>query len=256
MTANTSDVPTTAIQVIDRMVHLLDAIAQNDGAVSLKILAAETGLHTSTAFRILSVLCEHRLLERDGHGGYLLGRKLLRYGNLVGARIDLLSEAKAVMDALRDEIGETVNLTIREGDDVVYVERSLPKRMMRVEQLIGSRAPLHVTAVGKLMLGITGADKIADYAQRTGLPKFTDHTFTDTASLQRAALSAVTRGYALDNEEAELGVGCIGVLVMDQANDTLYGLSISAPIERRKEEWIPLLMEAGRRLSDRLGFVS
>ena len=250
---STTETPASAIQVIDRMVSLLDAIAHNEGPVTLKFLAADTGLHPSTAFRILSALSQHRLVERDPRGGYLIGRKWLRYANAVEARVDVIAEAKPIMEALRDDVGETVNLTVREGDEVVYIERALPKRMMRVEQVIGSRAPLHVTAVGKLMLGLGGADAIAEYATRTGLPRYTTHTLTNAQDLQRAALNGVTRGYALDNEEAELGVGCIGVLVMDAFNNTVYGLSISAPIERRKDDWIALLMNAGRQVGDRLG---
>ncbi|WP_300988259.1 helix-turn-helix domain-containing protein [Thiocapsa sp.] len=120
------------IQVIDRAAALLDAIARYSEPVSLKILAAETGLHASTAHRILASLIQNR-----------------------------------------------------------FVEKATPNRMIHVQQLVGSRAPLHVTAVGKL-------------------------------------------GYALDNEEAELAVGCIGVLLYDSTGNVSAGLSVSAPIERRR----------------------
>jgi len=243
----------SSIQVVDRLVSLLDEISRSDRPVLLKVLAADTGLHTSTAFRILASLQSHGLVERDTGGGYVLGRQLLRLANRVSAKLDVVSEAKPIMDWLRDQVGETVNLTRREGDEVVYIERALSKRMMRVEQMIGSHAPLHVTAVGKLILGTSGENAIHDYVQRTGLPGYTPNTITDENDLLRHCKGALTRGYALDNEEAEQGVGCLGVLVLDEGSDELYGLSISAPIERRKDEWIPLLQEAGRRLSDRLG---
>jgi len=99
------------------------------------------------------------------------------------------------MEWLRDKVEETVNLTLREGDQVVYVERATPKRMMRVEQVIGSHAPLHVTAVGKLMLGAAGREAVRDYAARTGLPAYTPHTFTARAGsgprLQEACAKAM-----------------------------------------------------------------
>lgn len=243
----------TSIQVVDRLVNLLDYIARYDEPVLLKVLAADTGLHPSTAFRILSSLQQHELVEREPGGGYILGRHLLRLANRVSKKLDVAAEAKPIMNWLRDQVGETVNLTMRQGDEVVYIERSLSRRMMRVEHLIGSHAPLHVTAVGKLMLGSSGDEAIAEYAQRTGLPAYTDNTITSIEELQQKSKSAMTRGYALDNEEAEQGVGCLGVLVMDESNNKIYGMSISAPIERRRDEWIPLLQEAGRRLSNRLG---
>ena len=145
------------IQVIDRAASLLEAIARYPDAVSLKVLTAETGLHASTTHRILSSLAQNGLVERDRTGHYRLGVRLLALGARMHGNIDLRAVALPVMQALRDRLGESVNLTIREGDEVVYVEKATPQRMMHVQQLVGSRAPLHVTAVGKLMLGAGGA---------------------------------------------------------------------------------------------------
>ena len=249
-----TDTSASGIQVIDRAVSLLDALAREDGPSSLKILAAETGLHPSTAFRILAALSEHNLVGRDGANLYRLGPRLLQLASKVSVGLDLREAARPAMEWLRDQVGESVNLTVQEGDQVVYVERAIPKRMMRVEQVIGSRAPLHVTAVGKLMLGEGGEEAIHDYSTRTGLPAYTDNTHTTERSLMLAIDSSLLRGYALDDEEAELGVGCIGVLVRDAGGSAVAGLSVSAPIERRQAEWIPLVQEAGRRISERLGY--
>jgi DNA-binding IclR family transcriptional regulator len=240
------------IQVIDRSARLLDALARSDGPASLKVLAAETGLHPSTAFRILASLSGVGLVERDSAGHYVLGRRLVYLAARVPRAFDIRDEARDIMEALRDRIGETVNLTVREGDEVIYIERVAPNRMMRVEQVVGSRAPLHVTAVGKLMLGELGEAFIAAYAARTGLPRYTDQTLTTVEDLGRAARAALAAGYALDDEEAEEGVGCIGTLVRDGAGNGVAGLSISAPMERRRDAWIPLVKEAGARISERL----
>lgn len=246
---------TTSIQVIDRAVTILDCLSRYEEAVSLKIIAADTALHPSTAFRILASLTAHGLVERsNGSGDYRLGTRLLRWGNRVRAGIDLQAEARPVMTWLRDQCGETVNLTVREGDSVVYVERVLAKRVMRVEQHVGSRAPLHVTAVGKLMLGEMGTQVIHDYSERTGLPAYTPNTLTDEESMVKEINQAMRDGYAFDNEEAELGVGCIGVLIRDSSGAVVAGLSISAPIERWQQEWVTLVKEAGERISQRLGY--
>lgn len=243
-----------SIQVIERMARLLDAIADYGKPASLKILSAETGLHPSTAFRILASLGEEGFIERDSVGNYQLGTRLLQLGARVHTRIDVRKEAKEIMEWLRNELGETVNLTQREGDEIVYIERATSNRMMRVEQVIGSRAPLHVTAVGKLMLAETGEQGCRDYAERTGLPAYTPNTITDLDSLAATSAEYAAVGYALDNEEAELGVGCIGVLIRDSRGHVVAGLSVSAPIERRRDAWIPLVQEAGCRLSKRLGY--
>jgi DNA-binding IclR family transcriptional regulator len=246
---------TSSIQVIDRMSHLLDAIAAGDDPVSLKILSAETGLHPSTAFRILASLSEHGFVERSVSGHYQLGVRLLQLGSRVQGRLDMRREAKPILDWLRTETGESVHLVVREGDDVVYVERAATNRMMRVEQTIGGHAPLHCTAVGKLFLAESGAEACLEYAERTGLVAYTANTITEPANLWRAVKNSLQQGHALDNEEAELGVGCIGVPIRDSSGHMVAGISVSAPIERRNVSgWLPLIRQAADMLSSRLGY--
>lgn len=240
----------SSIQVIQRAGALLDAIAGHGDAATLKILAAETGLHPSTAFRILASLGEIGLVERDAAGAYLLGSKLRRLAARSPVDFDLRTCALPYMERLRNAVGETVNLTVRAGDEIIYIERATPNRMMRVEQIIGSRAPLHITAVGKLMLGESGESGIRDYAERTGLPAYTANTVRDARALLEQIRRCRQRGYAFDNEEAELGVGCIGVLLRDGTGAAIGGLSISSPMERRRDEWIALLIAAGQDVSD------
>lgn len=246
--------PESRIQVIDRAALLLDAISRYSKPVKLKVLSADTNLHPSTAHRILHSLIDNRFVDRDGSGEYRLGQRLLQLSSRLHTDIDLRAVALPYMEQLRDKIGETVNLTIREGDVVIYFEKVTPNRMMHVHQIIGSRAPLHVTAVGKLMLGMSGEDEISSYAQRTNLPSYTRNTLSSLPALIEECHASVERGYALDNEEAEIDVGCIGVLLYGQTGSITAGLSLSAPIERRKDEWIEDLVEAGKAISAQLGY--
>lgn len=238
------------------MTNLLDAIALNDNAVSLKVLSAETGLHPSTAFRILASLIEQGFVARDSAGAYQLGAKLLQLGAHVHVRVDLRREAKAVLEWLRDKIGETANLVVREGDEVVYVDRATTNRMMHIEHVIGGRAPLHVTAIGKLMLADSGIQACRHYAQRTGLPAYTPNTITDIDDLIETVQLCAVHRYALDNEEAERGVGCIGVLVRDNNSNVAAGVSVSFPIEKYDDEWIQHVIQAADHLSTHLGYSS
>lgn len=244
----------SGIQVIDRAVALLDALAQHDEGTNLKVLGLDTGLSPSTAFRILAALQTHGLVSRDEAGHYLLGPRLTRWAGKVRLGGDIRQVARPVMARLRDALQETVNLTVRQGDEVVYVERATPSRMMRVEQVIGSRAPLHVTAVGKLLLGEDGPNAVADYARRTGLPAFTPNTLNTEARLEADIARAQARGYALDDEEAELGVSCIGALIRDAGGQAVAGLSVSAPRERRQDAWIERVIAAAAEISAALGY--
>jgi DNA-binding IclR family transcriptional regulator len=178
----------------------------------------------------------------------------MQLGSLVSSSLDIRKVALPLMEKLRDQLGETVNLTVREDDEVVYVERSLAIRMIRVEQVIGSRAPLHVTAVGKMMLGDQGEAACRTYAKRRKLSAYTTNTHTKLTSLLKDCIDSARRGYAYDNEEAELGVGCIGTLVRDASGKVVAGLSVSAPIERRRDEWVEQVMATAEQISKQLGY--
>lgn len=247
--------PESRIQVIDRAATLLDAISRYTMPVTLKALSADTNLAPSTAFRILHSLIDNHFVDRDITGKYQLSGRLIRLSNYQYQNVDFRKVAIPYMEKLRDKFGETINLTAREGDVVIYVEKAIPNRMMHVQQIIGSRAPLHVTGVGKMMLGMEGHEGIEGYAQRTNLPTYTRKTFSDIENLERECMHCVEQGFAYDNEEAEIGVGCIGVLLYDRYGEVVAGLSVSAPIARRKDEWIKDLVKAGKSISIELGYV-
>lgn len=243
-----------SIQSIDRAANLLNAIARYTKPVSLKVLSAETGYHSSTTFRILASLIHNHFVEKDTAGNYRLGIKLLQLSARMQGSMDLRTLAAPILESLRDKLNESVNLTIREGDEVVYIEKATPKRLMHVQLMVGSRAPLHVTAVGKMLLGISGTEAIESYAKRTNLPAYTRNSINDLDKLIAECEQAVEQGYALDNEEAEIDVGCIGVVIYENTNTPIAGLSVSAPIDRRRNSWVKEIIAAGEQLSEKLGY--
>jgi len=245
----------SAIQVIDRAARLLDLIATSDESLPLKVLAIDAGLHPSSAFRILNSLAAHGYVERDASSRYRLGRKLLQLGGRVQAHVSLRDDARPIMEALRDSLRETINLAVRDGNEVVYVERAIANtHMMRVEQVIGSRAPLHVTAVGKLFLGEESQAGFDAYVRDNGLPAFTPHTITEVEVLRGECAKSVAARYAVDSEEAEPGVSCLAVPVHDHSGVMVAAISVSAPSSRHEQGWVSQLQAAGLELSQRLGF--
>lgn len=247
--------PKSAIQVIDRAATLVDLLAASDRSITLKVLAIDASLHPSSAFRILASLATHGYVERDAGGRYQLGRKLLQLGSRVRSHVNLRDDARPIMEGLRDEIHETINLTVRDGNEVIYVERAITnKRMMRVERLVGHRAPLHVTAVGKLFLGFESDAGFESYAQATSLAAYTPRTITRSDLLRTECLKALESEYAVDAEEAETGVSCVAVPVRNHCGQMIAAISISAPTSRHQEDWVPQLKKAGIELSGRLGY--
>ena len=124
---------------------------------------------------------------------------------------------------------------------------------MRVVQIIGARAPLHITAVGKIFLAQDGASSCVDYARRTGLPRFTDNTLTDSNLLVKELESVKSLGYAFDNEEAEKGVSCIGAGIYNEEGRIVAGLSVSAPSDRLKKDWAQSIRQTAEKISRAIG---
>ena len=245
----------TAIQVLDRMMCLLDALAQSDEPESLKKLSEITELHPSTAHRILNDMVACRLVERADSGTYRLGLKLLELGNLVKARLSVREAAQLPMRALHKLTGQTVNLSVRQGDEIVYIDRAYSERSgMQVVRAIGGRAPLHLTSVGKLFLADDDSAKIKAYVAKTGLNGHTQNSIHDAAQLEKELELVKTLGHARDDEELEMGVSCMAAAILDDTGKLVAGLSLSAPTERIQEEWLKSLKETAVQISKSLGY--
>ena len=252
---NTGEVGKTAIQVVERMMNLLDALAEQEESSSLKLMAEQTGLHPSTAHRILNDMVACRLVERGDGGTYRLGLKLLELGNLVKARLSVREAAQVPMRTLHKLTGETVNLSVRQGDEIVYIDRAYSERSgMQVVRAIGGRAPLHLTSVGKLFLASDDANQVRAYVTRTGLSGHTKNSITDLHKLE-AELNQVRKvGNSRDDEELELGVSCFAAAILDDSGKLVAGLSLSSPTDRMQADWLKALQETALQISKGMGY--
>ena len=246
--------PKPNVQVLERMFGLIDVLAAREESVSLKEISEKTGLHPSTAHRILNDLTLGRFVERPESGSYRLGMRLLELGNLVKARLSVRDAALAPMRQLHKLIQQPVNLSVRQGDEIVYIERAYSERSgMQVVRAIGGHAPLHLTSTGKLFLADDDAPRVRAYATRTGLPGHTRNSITQLPALERELANARASGIARDNEELELGVRCMAAGVYDDQGQLIAGLSISAPADRLDEGWLSKLQASAREISVALG---
>ena len=248
------DAPKPTIQVLERCFALLDLLAGHPDPVSLKEISESTGLHPSTAHRILNDLTIGRFVDRPQAGSYRLGMRLLELGNLVKARLDVRDAALGPMRELHKVTRQPVNLSMRQGDEIIYVERTYSERSgMQVVRAIGGRAPLHLTSVGKLFLAHDDPARVRAYAVRTGLTGHTRNSITDLARLERELASVRASGVARDDEELELGVRCMAAGIYDDQHKLVAGLSISAPSDRLEEGWLGRLKLVAGQISATLG---
>ncbi len=246
---------TPTVQVIERMFVLIDVLASREEAISLKEISEKTGLHPSTTHRLLNDLATGRFVDRPQPGSYRLGMRLLELGNLVKSRLNVRDAALVPMRELHKLIQQPVNLSMRQGDEIVYIERTYSERSgMQVVRAIGGRAPLHLTSVGKLFLAADDPQRVRAYATRTGLSGHTKNSLTQLTALERELSKVRQYGNAHDNEELELGVRCMAAGIYDDQDTLVAGLSISAPAERLEEGWLPKLQATAREISTTLGY--
>jgi DNA-binding IclR family transcriptional regulator len=179
---------------------------------------------------------------------------MLEMGNLVKARLDVRDAALAPMRELHKLTHQPVNLSMRQGDEIVYIERAYSERSgMQVVRAIGGRAPLHLTSVGKLFLAQDDNQRVRAYAARTGLAGHTRNSITQLAALERELAKVHQSGTARDDEELELGVRCMAAGILDDQGKLVAGLSISAPADRLEESWLERLRATAVQISTALG---
>jgi IclR family transcriptional regulator, carbohydrate utilization repressor len=243
------------IQVLERTFALLETLAAEPEPVSLKDISDRTGLHPSTAHRILNDLTIGRFVDRPQAGAYRLGMRLLELGNLVKERLDVREAALAPMRELHKLTHQPVNLSMRQGDEIVYIERTFSERSgMQVVRAVGGRAPLHLTSVGKLFLAHDDPARVRTYATRTGLTGHTRNSITDLPRLERELAAVRSTGCARDDEELEMGVGCMASGIFDDQGKLVAGLSVSAPADRLEASWLERVKTTAAQISAALGY--
>jgi IclR family transcriptional regulator, KDG regulon repressor len=249
-----------SIKAIQRGLDILEALLEARSPLSLEHICARTGLPKSTAFRIVSNLIQRQYLIEGGEG-YWLGFKPLQLGALVEEKLDLKHQALPFLRQLVDRFGETVHLAVLDEDfRVLYVEKLTAERAVGVMiSRVGLTAPMHCTALGKVMAAFKPEDEIRRWILASGLKAYTDATITEEKSFLRELSEIRCRGYAIDNVEHELGVRCIAAPILDKSGAVIAALSIAGPDTRMPAPLIgsPMAMqivETGRRISRVFGY--
>lgn len=247
------------VQVLDRALAALDVLANRSTECSLAELCTALKLHKSTVHRLMMVLERHRLVDKNQETGrYRLGLKLFEFGSKAIAALDLRRHARPCLDRLQHEFGETVFFCILDEGQVLYLEKVESQQSVRTACMVGSRAPAYCTAVGKAMLAELSEAEVSEVIRRWGLKAVTANTITTPAEL-RAELRAVrSRGYAIDDEEKEEGLRCVGAAVRGHSGKLIAAISVSGPAFRLSQERIPVVgeavMQAANDLSAEFGY--
>lgn len=218
-----------AVQSVDRALDLLEALARSEGPVGVGEVAAMTGLPQGTAHRLLRSLQARGYVRHDLTRKYSLGAAAFRLGD--AAQRSLAHSARPYLAGLVDYAGETANLSVLEGDDVVYVAQVPSPHTLRMFAEVGRHVPPHSTASGKVLLAAMPAERAVAVLRRTGLPRLTPNTITDAAAFEAELERTRDRGWGVDEGEQETGVRCVAVPV-GRGSDVVAALSLSGPAER------------------------
>ena len=249
------------VQSIERAALLLDTLAQQHGDLSLAELSERSGLHNSTAYRILATLAKHGYVRQDPRTkAYRLGFELLRLGQASRAQIDLRDETMPFLEALAFEAGELANLVVPNGFQATIIAQAYARgdRGIRMFAQLGATIDLYCTALGKSILACMPEEAVSEYLAEVELLPHTVFTITGAEEL-RQNLGQVRRvGYASDDQENQLGVRCIASPIYDTTGRAIAAMGISGPSGRitvqRFAELGSLVATSAHRASEHLGY--
>lgn len=256
-----SDLRLYRIQVIDRAVEILNCFSFDHPDLSVTEIAARTGLHKSTAHRILMALEYNDIIRQTSETGhYHLGVKLFALGNQAVARLSLRDVARPYLIRLMQETKETVHLAMLDEGQVLYLEKVEGPYALRMPSRVGRRIPTYCTSLGKAMLSCLEEAQVKRQLQGLRLKAYTPQTVKNIDQLLADLSQIRQRGYAVDNEEIELGLRCVGAPIRDYSGCMVGAVSVAGPSARVNLEKLPWLgakvMHVAGSISSDLGYAS
>jgi IclR family KDG regulon transcriptional repressor len=240
-------------------IRLLTSFSGEEEELGITTLATRLRLAKSTVHRLAATLTGAGFLEQNGETGkYRLGVALFELGALVRRRMDVANEARPKLRELLEKTGETVQLGIVDHYSVLYVYEMESPRAIRMAAAVGGRAPLHCTAVGKVLLAFQPAEYVKQVID-TGLTSYTPRTMTKREAVMEMLDEVRLREHAVDDEESESGLRAIAAPVRNHTGAVIAALGVAAPVQRMTKKvmqlWVPSVVDTANAVSARLGFV-
>jgi IclR family transcriptional regulator, KDG regulon repressor len=229
-----------------------------DPELGVTEIAERTGLHKSTAHRFLVNLEAVGLLERDARSQrYRLGLRMFEMGGIVLEQMSLWDEALPFLEGLVTDSGETGHLAVLERGEAIYIEKVEARRALRIPSAMGRGYPAHATSLGKVLLSDLGEDEVRAILDAHGMASYTRTTTTDVDRLLAELRGIREQGYAVDDEEYDEGLRCVGAPIRDHTGRVVAALGIGGPVTRvtpeRVDDLSRLVIAAADGLSRRLG---
>ncbi len=258
--ARRSDVPISRyrVQVLDRTIAVLQTVADSDTDLAAAEIARHLRLHKSTVHRLLVVLEHYRLIKKGPEGTYRLGTRLIELGESAIARLRLSDHAQLFLRELANQTGEGAHVTILSGTEMLSIAHVEGRWSLQSLTRTGQRTQIHCTAAGKAVLAFLSEEVCDELIAKLSLVRNTRRTIVKPSALKLELMRVREAGYAVDDEEFEEGLRCVGAPVFDHRGHVVASISTAAPVFRLRKDRLAevarLVMVAARRLSEDLGY--
>lgn len=240
-------------------IRLTKTFTEDEYEMGISTLSAKLGLAKSTVHRLAMTLIECNILEQNKETGkYHLGLALFELGALVRRKLNVANEARPQLRALMEITGETVQLAIFDHMSVLYINKMESRQAVRMSSNVGSRAPAYCTSVGKVLLAHQPPEIVKQVVE-LGLVSYTPKTITSAAELGKELAMVRAKGYAIDDEEIEIGLRCVAASIRDHSGKVVASIGVAAPVQRMSKKvmqsCVPNVIAAADAVSQRLGYL-
>lgn len=232
------------VQSVDRALSILEVLTNYREGLGVTEISEKVNLHKSTVYRLLSTLIYKEYVVQDMRSNnYKVTFKLFELGNKNIEKIDLLSVSKVYAKKLMESVNEVVHLVVRDDTQIVYIEKVEANNTIRMASTIGRRSPMYRTSVGKAILAYLSEKEVEAIWENSKVEKLTEYTITELNEMKEELKKVREKGYAIDNQENEIGVRCIGAPIFNRHGKVEGAISISGPATRVREEDVEKIAE-------------
>jgi IclR family acetate operon transcriptional repressor len=241
------------VQSVDRALHIIETLAEDDEGYRLSDLAVRTGLSTSTTHRLLTTLEKRRFVQFDRtESKWHVGAKSFAVGATFTRRRNFVAQAMPYLRKLRDQTRETANLAVVDDESIIVLTRIESREIMRSLTKVGGRVAMVASGVGKAVLATYPDEDVSAIIRRHGMPRLTEKSIVRASDLFRELATIRRQGYAVDDEEARMGLRCVAAVVFNDCSEPLAAISVSGMTSRVTEERVPELGRAVREVAKEL----
>jgi len=241
------------VQSVDRALLIIETLAEDDEGYRLSDLAVRTGLSTSTAHRLLTTLEKRRFVQFDRDGSkWHVGAQSFVVGSTFVRRRNFATQAMPYLRKLRDQTRETANLAVVDDESIIVLTRMESREIMRSLTKVGGRVAMVASGVGKAVLATYSDDDVNAIIRRQGMPRLTEKSIVRPGALFRELETIRRQGYAVDDEEARIGLRCVAAVVYSDSSEPLAAISVSGMTSRVTAARLPALGQTVREVAAEL----